>query len=68
MPMRAEDWAVVDWALDEIAAGTWSTPWAVTLEYGGPGELFVGRNDAAVVEAEVRRLGRQLGRGGSGPS
>lgn len=56
MSMREEDFALVTWALDQIRAGAWAPPWAVSFEYGGIGPAFEWRSSADVLAAQVPRL------------
>ncbi len=37
MPMTAEDWDLLGWALEQIQSGRWPEPWAIACEYGGIG-------------------------------
>jgi uncharacterized protein (UPF0276 family) len=56
MPMVEDDWPAFAWALERIAAGEWARPWVVSFEYGGVGEPFTWRSEAAVIAEQVPRL------------
>ena len=57
-PCGAEDYALLEWLLEQSDLGI------VTLEYGGFGERIETpeRNDPRALEAQLRRLGELLGR------
>jgi uncharacterized protein len=55
-PMTEPDWALAEWAFDQIQLGAWSQPWVVSLEYGGIGPAFEWRSDADVIAVDVTRL------------
>ena len=54
--MTDADWDVVEWAIGRIRSGAWRHPATMAFEYGGVGELFAHRSDAAVIEAQAPRL------------
>lgn len=56
MPMRDEDWDLLQWALDNVQSGNWSKPWSVSCEYGGVGEPFRWRSRADVIAREAPRM------------
>lgn len=56
LPMTAGDWDLFEWAVDNIREGLWAKPRLVALEYGGLGERFAWRNDAAVLAAQAPRV------------
>lgn len=56
MPMRDEDWDLLQWALDNIRDGHWSEPWSVSCEYGGIGEPFRWRSKKEVIAVEAPRM------------
>jgi uncharacterized protein (UPF0276 family) len=56
MAMREADWALFDWAMNEIRAGRWASPRMVAFEYGGIGEIFNWRSEAGVIAAQFPRL------------
>lgn len=56
MPLRDEDWAVVEWVMGRIGSGAWRRPEQVALEYGGIGPMFEWRSDPAVMLEQVPRL------------
>lgn len=60
LPMTPADWQLVEAALGHIAAGRWSRPRSVTLEYGGVGPVFSWRTETEVLEADLTRLARML--------
>ena len=51
-----EDWATLEWALEEIKAGHWRKPSIVAFEYGGIGQTFVWRSDYQVLKKQVPLL------------
>ncbi len=55
-PMTASDWALTEWALEEISADEWARPQIVALEYGGIGPGFGWRSKSEVLALEVPRL------------
>ncbi|MCY3831767.1 MAG: DUF692 family protein [Chloroflexi bacterium] len=54
--MTEADWAMTEWALDQIRAGNWRKPETMAFEYGGVGERFAWRSEAAVITAQAPRL------------
>lgn len=54
--MTDEDWALTEWALERIRAGAWRKPEVMAFEYGGVGERFAWRSDAAVIAEQAPRL------------
>ena len=54
--MTDEDWALTEWALARIRAGSWREPETMAFEYGGIGEKFAWRSDAAVIAEQAPRL------------
>jgi hypothetical protein len=65
--MTDADWEFLDWALANIEAGAWGTPWVMAFEYGGVGPLWEAATDASVLVEQVPRLYTlvQGGRAGS---
>jgi uncharacterized protein (UPF0276 family) len=55
-PMTEPDWALAEWALEQIHQGHWPEPWIVSLEYGGVGPAFEWRSKAEVIARDVPRL------------
>lgn len=55
-PMTDEDWAMTEWSLEQIRAGAWRKPEVMAFEYGGVGERFAWRSDAAVIAEQAPRL------------
>jgi uncharacterized protein (UPF0276 family) len=56
MPMREDDWELLQWALDNIREGNWAKPWSVSCEYGGLGAPFKWRSEKAVIAREAPRM------------
>lgn len=54
--MTEADWAMTEWALDQIRAGNWRVPETMAFEYGGVGERFAWRSESAVIAAQAPRL------------
>ena len=54
--MTDADWEMVEWALGRIRSRAWRHPETMAFEYGGIGELFAHRSDAAVMAAQAPRL------------
>lgn len=54
--MGDSDWAFLEWALDQIRAGAWGTPWVVAFEYSGVGGLWEAVTDENVLAEQVPRL------------
>ena len=54
--MTAADWAMTEWALQQIRAGAWREPETMAFEYGGVGERFAWRSDSAVIAEQAPRL------------
>ncbi|MDE2749135.1 MAG: DUF692 family protein [Chloroflexota bacterium] len=54
--MTEADWAMTEWALEQIRAGRWRKPDTLAFEYGGVGERFAWRSEAAVMAAQAPRL------------
>ena len=60
LEMLAEDWAVLDWALDQIRAGRWAVPGVAAFEYGGVGENFRWRSHPHVLAEQIPQLYQRL--------
>lgn len=56
LALTEPDWIEFDWALGQIAAGAWATPWLLAFEYGGVGPKFEWRSQAEVIAAQAPRL------------
>lgn len=56
MAMGDEDWAIVEWAMQEIKADHWGKPWVLAFEYGGIGPGFEWRSKAEVIAEQLPRL------------
>jgi len=54
--MTGADWAMAEWALEQIRAGKWQKPDTLAFEYGGVGDKFAWRSDAAVIAEQAPRL------------
>lgn len=55
-PMTEPDWALAEWAMEQIHMGRWPEPWIVSLEYGGVGPAFEWRSKADVIIRDVPHL------------
>jgi len=55
-----EDWAVFDWALQQIKKGAWRTPEIIAFEYGGVGRPFAWRTDPAVLGTQVLQISKKI--------
>lgn len=61
LPMRAIDWAVYEWALEQIHNNAgWSEPHIVACEYGGVGEPFRPFSEESVIAEQVPRMVRAV--------
>jgi len=58
--MQPDDWDLLAWGLEHIRAGRWSTPDALTFEYGGLGKTFAPRSRRDVLREQVPRLREML--------
>ena len=56
LPMNEQDWDVTEWAIEQIRLGHWREPDTMAFEYGGIGEKFAWRSDAAVIARQAPRL------------
>lgn len=56
--MTESDWAINEWAIEQIRAGKWAKPWVLAFEYGGIGPLFEYRSESRVIAEQVPRLYR----------
>jgi hypothetical protein len=56
MPLDAEDWNAVRWALRRIGEGGWARPDVVACEYGGLGPRFSWRTSPGVLAEQIPRL------------
>ena len=56
MAMGEEDWAITEWAIQEIKADRWAKPWVLAFEYGGIGPGFEWRSEADVIAEQLPRL------------
>ncbi len=54
--MTAEDWALAEWAIEQIRQGHWAKPDTLAFEYGGIGEKFVWRSEESVIAEQAPRL------------
>ena len=62
LPILPQDWLVFDWVCEKIQQGEWPSPWLVAYEYGGVGELFEWRSDAAVIAEQMPLLFEKIKR------
>ena len=53
-----DDWALVEWAVEQIRQGRWRRPDTMAFEYGGVGPLFADRSESAVIAEQAPRLYR----------
>jgi uncharacterized protein len=58
--MVEEDWTELAWALDQIAAGAWSTPWVASYEYGGVGPFWERLSDRETYQEQVPRMAQMV--------
>lgn len=56
LPMTDDDWLFFEWAMAQVQAGTWRSPWIVTFEYGGVGEMWEAVTDMDALREQVPRL------------
>jgi len=56
LSIQPQDWSALEWVLEKIRCGEWSTPWMLAFEYGGVGEIFEWRSDPQVIAEQVPRL------------
>lgn len=56
LPITAEDWAMIQWVLDNIQTKAWRKPWIASLEYGGLGGFFGTFTDEQVLCEQIPRL------------
>ena len=56
MPMMEEDWPWLGWALDEVSAGRWKSPWVVSFEYGGVGIFWEALTRREVYLEQLPRM------------
>jgi uncharacterized protein (UPF0276 family) len=54
--LQPQDWAVVEWASEQIRFGTWPKPEIVAFEYGGIGDIFCWRSEPTVLKEQVPAL------------
>jgi len=50
------DWHWLDWAIECIRLGQWSSPWLLAFEYGGIGKPFKRRSNPNVMVKQVPQL------------
>jgi uncharacterized protein (UPF0276 family) len=56
LAMTEPDWHHFAWALGQIDAGAWATPWLVAFEYGGVGPNFEWRSESGVIAAQAPKM------------
>ncbi len=54
--MTEADWAMAEWAVEQIRSGRWNKPDTLAFEYGGIGEKFAWRSEEAVIAEQAPRL------------
>ena len=59
-PMAEHDWALADWALDQIATGRWPRPRIIAVEYGGIGPGYEARTDEQTLRTQVPELAARI--------
>lgn len=60
LAMYDHDWIRLDWVLERIHQGDWSTPWMLAFEYGGVGKKFEKRCDPVVISSQLPELAQRL--------
>ncbi|MCU0499447.1 MAG: DUF692 family protein [Anaerolineae bacterium] len=61
LPMRDEDWDLLDWALIKIH--TWARPSVIACEYGGIGPQFEWRSVREVIAAQIPLMYEKVTKG-----
>ncbi len=56
LPMTDEDWALIEWSIQQVRDGRWGKPWAIAFECGGVSPLWELITDSDVLERQVPRL------------
>ncbi len=56
LSIQKRDWHWLDWVLQRIRSGEWSSPWMLAFEYGGVGEHFRRRSNPRVIADQVPLL------------
>ncbi len=56
LSIQESDWHWLDWVLNRIHSGEWSSPWLLAFEYGGVGGPFESRSNPEVMLAQVPAL------------
>ena len=54
--MTEADWAMAEWAVEQIRLRRWNKPDTLAFEYGGIGEKFAWRSEEAVIAEQAPRL------------
>jgi len=60
LPITPKDWELIEWAAEQICAGTWKEPWVASCEYGGLGGFFEAVMDEDIIYEQIPRLGKIL--------
>lgn len=60
LEMTNTDWLLFEEALGAMARGQAGTPWIVSLEYGGLGEIFDWRSESRVIADHAPRIRQML--------
>jgi uncharacterized protein (UPF0276 family) len=58
LPMVADDWTFLSWALTRIRAGAWRKPEILAFEYGGLGDFFRSTTVDEALAVQVPRMYR----------
>jgi uncharacterized protein (UPF0276 family) len=58
-----DDWPVLDWVLQQISSGLWSTPWLLAYEVGGVGEKFSWCSDGQFLARDLSTLYHKVSQG-----
>jgi uncharacterized protein (UPF0276 family) len=56
LAMSDADWALLEWALEQIRSGRWARPLLAACEYGGIGPMFDWRTEPAVIAHDIPRM------------
>jgi uncharacterized protein len=56
LPMREEDWPVLEWAVNQIFSNKWAEPWIVSFEYGGVGPFWGQITSEKVYIQQIPRM------------
>jgi uncharacterized protein (UPF0276 family) len=62
LSIQKKDWQHLDWVLEHIQSGDWSSPWLLAYEYGGVGAVFTWRCDPQVIAKQMPMLYKRVKR------